>query len=162
MIIGYKCFKKDLTNHYGMKFEIGKTYHTTGPIKFGNDGNGFHMCQNFYDTFRYFLNEEEPVLCLVEGSGNIEEYDDDYYGYYNMYAVETLKIIRIVEREEIINLSLKLANFNLIKILQTFKLTIEEIILFKEYFENNEYILKAISNYQEGDSVSLSRKKKDK
>lgn len=162
MIIGYKCFKKGLINHYGMKFEVGKTYHTTGPIKFGNYGNGFHMCKFFYDTFRYFTNEEEPVLCLVEGSGKLDEYDDDYYGYYSMYAVENIKIIRIIERKEIIELSLKLPNFNLIKILQTFKLTKEEILLFKDFFKNNAYILKAISRYQEDNLSILSRKKKDK
>ena len=53
-VIGYKCFNKDLINHYGQKFEIGKIYIASGIIKFGTRGNGFHMCKNIEDCFRFF------------------------------------------------------------------------------------------------------------
>ena len=46
MIKGYKCFNKGLINRYGKKFEVGKIYHQDGDIKFGINGNGFHMCSN--------------------------------------------------------------------------------------------------------------------
>jgi len=159
MIIGYKCFKKGLINHYGMKFEIGKTYKATGPIKFGIYGNGFHMCEFLEDTFRYYLDEEEPVLCLVEGSGESVQYDDDYFGYYNMHSVECLKIIRIIEREEIINYFLKLVDFRFSKALQTFKFTEEELLLFKERFKNNQHIVHLISGYQEDGLKRILKKK---
>ena len=54
MVLGYKCFNEDLTNRYGFKFEVGNTYKVDGIIKFGIDGNGFHMCERLEDTLRYF------------------------------------------------------------------------------------------------------------
>ena len=33
-------------NNYGKKFSVGKIYITSGTIKFGNNGNGFHLCKN--------------------------------------------------------------------------------------------------------------------
>ena len=53
-MLGYKCFNENLTNRYNTKFEIGKIYHVNGNIKFGNNGNGFHICKNLEDTLRYF------------------------------------------------------------------------------------------------------------
>ena len=52
-VIGYKGFNKDFTNRYGDKFEIGKIYHADSEIKWGNKGNGFHLCTNIEDCFRY-------------------------------------------------------------------------------------------------------------
>ena len=58
-------FNDDLTNRYGTKFEVGKTYHANGDIKFGNDGNGFHMCKNIEDTLRYFDAFNDNIrICL--------------------------------------------------------------------------------------------------
>ena len=51
---GYKAFNKDMSAMNNIKFEIGKQMHIDGPIKAGPiDGNGFHFCTNFEDTFRY-------------------------------------------------------------------------------------------------------------
>ncbi len=65
-MIGYKCFNSDLTNRYGSKFEVGKTYHAKGDIKFGNNGNGFHMCKNMEDTLRYFDAFNDNVLNYIK------------------------------------------------------------------------------------------------
>ena len=71
-IIGYKCFNKDLLNRYGKKFRLGKIYITEGSIKFGNSGNGFHLCKNMENTFRYFDAMNENVdICKVRASGVI-------------------------------------------------------------------------------------------
>lgn len=53
--------------------------HSNGEIKAGPiGGNGFHMCLNFEDTFRFI---ENPILCEVTGYGTIsKEYIDDYNG----------------------------------------------------------------------------------
>lgn len=51
---GYKAFNKDMLAMNNIKFEIGKQMHIDGPIKSGPiDGNGFHFCTNFEDTFRF-------------------------------------------------------------------------------------------------------------
>lgn len=44
---GYKCFNEYLTNCYGTKFEVQKTYTIDNDfVKFGLNGNGYHMCKN--------------------------------------------------------------------------------------------------------------------
>ena len=157
MIKGYKCFNKDLTNRYGTQFEIGKTYKITNPIKFGK--NGFHMCTNIEDTFRYFdaINEEVSV-CEVLGFGNKQIHNDEYYGYYDMYSVEKIKIIRVIPRDEIINIELNLNEFRVTRFIQGFKLTKEEILLFKDKFNISSQLLNAIAYYQEKDIDVYTRK----
>lgn len=163
MILGYKCFKKDLTNRYGTQFEVGKTYQISGQIKFGNNGNGFHLCTNLEDTFRYFDTFSEDVcICEVKGLGENIIYNDEYYGYYDMYAVEKIEIIRIISREEIIKLGLNLIDIRAIRFIQGYKLTNEEINLFKEKFKNFPNILKAIAYYQEGNLNIYNIKKLSK
>lgn len=160
MILGYKCFNKDLTNRYGQRFEVGKTYHITGNITFGNTGNGFHICSNLEDTLRYFDTfNEEVCICEVKGTGTNIVYNDEYNGYYDMYAVESLTIIRILNREEIINIGLNLNQIRVFRFIQGYKLTKEEINLFKNKFINYSSVLKAIAYYQEGDTNIYNRKK---
>ena len=48
-IIGYKCFDKGLINKYGKKFSVGKIYIMLGTIKFGINGNGFHIFLSFHN-----------------------------------------------------------------------------------------------------------------
>ena len=110
-IIGYKAFNKDLTNRYGTKFEPGKIYTINdGNIQFGNQGNGFHLCKNMEDCFRYFSfkNENESIMISVRAFGDYHEFNDDYYGYYDMYAFENIEILKILTREYIVNYMLTL------------------------------------------------------
>lgn len=149
-ITGYKCFNKDLTNSYGMQFSVGKIYIASGVIKFGKNSNGFHMCKNIEDTFRYFdaINNEVSV-CKVIGSGEIIKCEDEYYGYYDMYSVEQLKIIKKLNRKEIIDIGLNLNYLRVKRFIQGIKLTQEEINIFKEKFVNNIDVLDTIEYYQE-------------
>jgi len=161
-IIGYKCFNKDMTNRYNIPFEIGCSYQMTGKIKFGNYGNGFHMCKNLEDTLRYFDYENNDIaICLVKGSGNIVEHADEYYGYYEMYAVEKIEIIRLLTREEIINYALNLKEIRIKKFINCFKLTKEEIILFKERYKDKRDVLEYIIYYQETKRRKLIKNKKE-
>lgn len=107
MILGYKCFNKDLTNNYGFKFEVGKSYFVDGEIKAGINGNGFHMCKNIEDTFRYYgpMNLDISV-CEVVGSGKRVSFCDKYNGYYDMYSVGKIEILRQLNRNEIIEMAL--------------------------------------------------------
>ena len=138
-IIGYKAFNADFTNRYGMKFEVGKLYNSDGEIKFGVKGNGFHFCSCFEDTFRYFDTKQGLILTEVEGSGNIVSYDDEYNGYYDMYASSEIKILRKIERKKIIDMIKKItyADFRIRKVLQTLYLTDEEIEELNPYFEKS-------------------------
>lgn len=148
-ITGYKCFDENLTNRYGQRFEVGKIYTIDGIIKFGNNGNGYHLCKNMEDTLRYFDAMHKCVdICEVTGSGECTEYFDDYYGYYNMYATSKLEILRKLTREEIINIALNLSVDKVIRFLSLYKLTEEEIKLFREKFYNEMLVQDIISYYQ--------------
>ena len=152
MIKGYKCFNKNLINRYGIPFEIGKIYSTNGEIKFGNNGNGFHMCVNLEDTLRYFDGFHDEIdICEVIGFGQYIMFEDYFYDYYDMYSFEKIQIIKKLSREEIIELMLNTHEYRVIRFIQGYKLTQNEILLFKNKFANNISILNAISYYQEGD-----------
>lgn len=147
---GFKCFDKNLVNHYGIKFSVGSLFLTSGAIKFGLHGNGFHMCKNLEDTLRYYDTMNDEVrICEVLGGGDIKEYCDEYYGYYDMYAVSRLLITKELTRDEIINYGLNLNNIRVLRFLSGYKLTFEELNLFKNKFQNDVTIQQFIEYYQE-------------
>lgn len=159
IIKGYKCFYKGLSNIYNTKFELNKLYIAKGTIKYGVDGNGFHMCENLEDTLRFFDKTKELEICEVIGFGEKVKYNDEYYDYYNMFSVEKLYISRIIPRKEIIDIGLNLHELRIIRFLQGYKLTKEEIEMFKEKFYYNNRILKYISYYQEENKDAFKLKK---
>lgn len=156
MVIGYKCFNKGLITNYGDILEVGKEYTARHDPKFGH--SGFHFCKNMEDTFRYFdcFNDEVEV-CLVEGFGKIEIYNDEYNGYYDMYSSEKIKILRIFTRKDIINYGLNLNELTAERFISTFGLTDKEIKLFKEKYFYSWGVLNAISYYQEKDKEVYKR-----
>ena len=129
-IIGYKGFNKDFTNRYGDKFELHKIYHANGEIKWGNHGNGFHLCTNLEDCYRY-VDPEDCIMTEVIGFGNMEKYDDEYYGYYDMYVCEYLRIIRVISRKEIIDMMLNTYLERRNRFIRDFNLTEDELKLFE-------------------------------
>lgn len=156
-VVGYKCFEKGLKNRYSKEFFIGKIYLTPGIIKFRE--NGFHMCKNMEDIFRYFnALDKEVDVCLVRGSGHIDTYNDEYAGYYDMYCVEKLEILKKLTRDEIINKALTLNELRAIRFVSSFKLTLEEIEIFKSRFKNKIDVMDAIKYYQENDKTIYQRK----
>lgn len=148
-VFGYKSFNADMTNRYGMKFEVGKIYTVPGPIKFGNNGNGFHMCKNMEDTFRYF-DSTNIAVCEVNGFGKNQKYEDEYYGFYDMYAVEKIEILKLLKRKEILEYMLELYPERVVRFIQLFKLYDDEIKLFEEKFRNESSVIKYIDYYQKG------------
>ena len=137
MIIGYKAFNSDLTNRYGIKFEIGKIYLSSGAIRFGNNGNGFHLCKNIEDTFRLF-NPEKMTICKVIGSGNFLEnnrQEDEYYGFSEMYAVEKLEVLKKLTRLEIIQEGLKLNELRAHSNKNTSEIRLDNLIKVRKYQE---------------------------
>jgi len=126
-IRGYKAFNKDHTNRYGMPFLEGKDYHVDGPIRFGNDGNGFHMCTHLSDVFRYFDSENVDVAEVI-GSGEYDEGEDETWQepYYYMYAVSDIHIERFLTREEIINIISNSSASDIVKFFATFNPSEEE------------------------------------
>lgn len=159
MIKGFKCFNKDLTNRYGFKFEVGKTYKIDSEPKFGNNGNGFHMCKNLEDTLRYFdLTNNNVTICEVEGRSKYIKYNDEYNGYYDMYAVSEIKIVKALTHDEIISYALNLPPNRAQRFIQFFNLSKEELKMFKEKFIKEKEVINAISYYKENIKDVYSRK----
>ena len=129
-IIGYKALNKDFTNRYGIRYEIGTIYQVSGEIKWGNNGNGFHLCTHIEDCYRY-VNSDNSIMTEVIGFGKLLEYDDEYYGYYDMYVCENLKVVRVIPREEIISMMLNANSYRKDRFIRDFNLTEEELELFK-------------------------------
>ena len=148
MIRGFKCFNKGLITNFNDKFELNRVYFTNESIKFSK--NGFHLCTNLEDTFRYFDTFQNDVdVCEVSGYGKYSKYDDEYNGFYDMYAVEFIKITKLLTREEIIEYAKNLPEYRLVRFVSLYKLKEDEIKLFKELFYNKSSIIKAIMYCQE-------------
>lgn len=159
-VVGYKCFNADLTNRYGKKFIVGKIYFTPGVIKFGNNGNGFHLCKNMEDTLRYFDAMNTSVsICRVVGRGNVVSYFDDYYGYYDMFAVSELEIVSKLTRDEIVSIGLRLGEHRVKRFLSGYKLNNQELKKFKDKFLNNREVLKVIEYYQENKLDAFAKRR---
>ena len=128
-IKGFKAFNKDHTNRYGVPFEEGKSYHVDGPISFGNDGNGFHMCTHLSDVFRYFDPENVDVAEVI-GSGEyvVEDIEDWSEPYYDMYAVSDIYIDKFLSREEIIERMCDVSASDVKKFFATYNPTDDEAI----------------------------------
>ena len=149
---GYKALNEGLINRYGFVYEVGKTYRLNGNLKWRE--NGFHFCLRPEDTLRFVDGFNDSIVFVsVLGTGEIVLYEDDYYGYYDMYASSEMTILEIIKREDIFN---EIINSNDIFRVKRFSSLIKleeyekEIILkkYKEaeftinYYQNNEYILK--------------------
>ena len=126
-IVGYKALDSELKTFNEMQYRVGEHFHISGEIKAGPcGGHGLHLCKNFEDTFR-FGPKKNPVLCEVIGYGEIREYNDEYNGYYDIYACSSLYVKRIISREEIIEMAKELSSPRLQRLIWTYKMTDEEI-----------------------------------
>ena len=153
MITGYKAFNNNKTNRYGKTFEENKIYKTTGQLRFGVGGNGFHFCKNLEDTLRYFpAMEEEIIIAEIIAIGNIKEYNDEYYGFYNMYCTDQIIINKFLTHKEIIENFINMSKYEenrICRFISLFHLNQDEILLFKDKFKDSKKIINCIEYYQE-------------
>lgn len=156
-MFGYKVFYKGLIDSFGNKHTIGRKYKLDGEVKWSQ--NGFHFCKRPEDTLRNFDDFNNKLeIALIQASGNIVEYDDEYYGYYDMFASSEYKIIRVMSREEIVREVLTSKNiFRQKRLLERMRLTEEQLKLFKGLSEELDDI---ISYYQYHDTEVYQRKYK--
>jgi hypothetical protein len=158
-INGYKAFNHDMTNNYGMKFEEGKTYKKDGNISFGIKGNGFHMCKNLEDTFRY-IDDDDIKVAKVLVKGTIAEGFDEYNEYFDMYSVSEIEILHIMSRKEIIEEIIKKNKLKICRFITTgFKLTDNEAEMIRLAFPNSRMISSYIDYYAYGNKDAFSEEK---
>lgn len=134
MIEGYKAFENGLITQFGDKLEIGKKYKIDGKIAWNN--RGYHFCSYPEDTLRYFSHLKDSVVAKVHSNGKCIKYDDEYFGYYDMYVSNELIVDRILNREELFNLILSRYELSIRKMIVTLKLTQNEIDVIMTRFPN--------------------------
>lgn len=134
VIKGYKTFDKGLVNRYGKVFEEGKSYEENVTPKFGNDGRGMHFCKRLEDTLRYFNATELDVdIAEVTAYGDLAEGEDDYGGFYDMYATNKLRIDHVMTRPEILAIYLKMEpNERVKRFIKYFRLDDIELSVFQK------------------------------
>ena len=137
-IIGYKSVDKNYKDISGNILEENKIYHVDGNVIYGNGGNGYHFAKKLEDTLRYQLSDEDfltrPNIAKVVGFGDIVESFDEYYGYYELYAAESIKILKYLKEDEIIAYALKLNETRMLRFVSLYRLNSDEIKLFKNKY----------------------------
>lgn len=156
---GYKAFNEDMTNRYGMFFEEGVLYIASPPIKIKFEGNGYHFAKRLEDTLRYVDGMDAEIkIAEVTAGGKIIEFEDDIYGYYELYVAEKIRVDKILTREEIIEEMLEKNPVFVERFIQGFKLSVEECDLFRKQFSSSIGVLNSIAYYQEGDKDVYNRR----
>jgi hypothetical protein len=147
---GYKAFAADGTNMYGEVLEAGKKYHRDGEITYGQKGNGYHLAYSLEDTLKFCTLDKrglvsKPMIAMVIATGDIVSSnvpDNDYIGYYDLFACSDLEVVKFLTREEIISYGLRLSYDSRRRFITYFELTPEEMMLFWDKMGiDNEYIL---------------------
>ena len=154
-IKGYKAFKKGLINIWDKEFEIGKKYIVDSKHQEYN----YHFCECLEDVF-VFYKESDTQVCEVIGSGNIIKNYNEYYDV-GIIASSELEIIRVINREEIINFFLSMTGYypeRIKNFLIRFRLTDNEIKLFINKFQNNQEIINTIKYHYQLDKNIYKRK----
>ena len=145
-MLGFKAFDDDLINRYGQKFELEKEYILDGEIKFGS--RGFHFCTNLEDTLRY-VDGTSAIITIVESLGNLQKYDDEYNGYYDMFVTNKIKIIKVLTKEDILKYMFKLPEFRIIRLISLyFQFSEDDLQMLEMLYLNNDNVMKAIRYYQ--------------
>ena len=157
VIRGYKAFH-NMQGRNGTSYEVGETYTTDEPIEYQK--SGYHFCERIEDVLRYYDGFRDDInICLVEGSGVIDTYNDEYNEYFDMHSVSRLTILKELTRDEIINTVIKENIYSIKRFIAGFKLTEKEINEISDEFKE-EIIRDYIDYYQNDDREAFSRKRR--
>lgn len=88
-IIVYKAFDKDFCCH-GKQYEIGKSYHTDGDVR--SLSEGFHGFIRATDAIMIYKSEVCSRFAVVELSGTVGKYSDDFYSASDMKIIEEIDL----------------------------------------------------------------------
>ena len=96
---------------------------------------------------------------MVEGSGIVFTYYDDYAEYYDMYVSSDIRILKELSREEIINSVLHKNIFSIQRLVSGYKLTDDEINIILEN-SDSRFIKPYVDYYQKNDKEAFQRKRR--
>lgn len=129
---GYMCFFEDMTDLQHDKYEIGKTYTEK------DKGKRYTIYDRLEDSLRnYHCDVNDVIICIVEGLEGGRKIEDTVYEFIERYEFDSIKILKRVPREFVIEYGLNLYEERLIRFLQGFKLTDEEKEKFRVKFGNH-------------------------
>ena len=151
MIKGFKCFYSGLVNAFGQQLELDKKYVYDGPVKFKS--GGYHLCTNLEDTLRYFDDDKGIDICEVVGYPKYIKYDDEYYGYYDMYACQGILLKKILTRDEIISKADEMNPIAFKRFSTGYKLTKDELSYFKNKYRSQYDVLYHLIYYYEDKDI---------
>lgn len=152
MIKGFKCFYSGLTNAFGQKLQLNKKYIYDGKVKFRT--SGYHLCTNLEDTLRYFDGVNQNIdICEVIGYPEYIKFEDEYYGYYDMYACQGILLTKTLTRDEIIEKADKMHSLAFKRFSAGYKLNEDELAYFKNKYKNNCDILHHLIYYYEDKDI---------
>lgn len=155
-IKGYKVFignQSDFKNNVGLQCKVGQILETTKPI--APKQNGYHFAKRLEDTLRFGnALHEDVIICEVTSLGDVVEYEDEYYGYFELYVTSKLRIDKILNRKEIIEYADSLNEFRLRRFVQTMRLTDSEA----EYFKGRSFTLDNFIDYYHYEDTSAFKR----
>lgn len=100
-IKGFKVFYKDLTTRSGMSLKVGQSYRIPNHISLKD--SAYHFCHNMEDGLCFFDKKEELEICEVLSDDEVIPFENDYYGYYELYAARHIELLKKLTRQEIID-----------------------------------------------------------
>ncbi len=156
--LGYKATDGQRRNRFGVLIEEGKIYTAYGEIIPGaynrEKMNGYHMSEPLANVFRYFDCETKGIeVAEVKGFGTCIKFEDDYNGYFDMYACSNVEILRYLKREEYVERMLHQSEDDIRKFLMTFKLKEDEKDVYLDRFKNNYRVKEYMAYYQYKDDA---------
>ena len=152
MIKGFKCFYSGLTNAFGQKLQLDKKYVYDGKVEFKS--SGYHLCTNLEDTLRYFDGVNKSIdICEVIGFPEYIKLEDEYYGYYDMYACQCILLTKILTRNEIIKKADRMHALAFKRFAAGYKLTEEELAYFKNKYKKETDVLYHLIYYYEDKDI---------
>ena len=155
-VVGYKAFN-NMKDRFGNEYQPGIIYEIPGTIKFRK--NGFHFCTNIADVFRYYDGfDDNTVICEVAGFGDLDKYDDEYYDYLDMYASSKLEILKVLSREEVLEIALNNSAIHILRFISGYKLTDEEIDVVLKRCQSPS-VQEYIDYYQKNDKTAFQRRR---
>lgn len=152
MIKGFKCFYSGLINAFGQQLQLDRKYIYDGKVKFKS--SGYHLCTNLEDTLRYFDGVNKGInICEVVGFPEYIKFDDEYYGYYDMYACQGILLTKVLTRDEIIAKADKMHSLAFKRFAAGYKLTDNELDYFKNKYRKDLDVLHHLIYYYEDKDI---------
>lgn len=148
---GYKAFYNNMTNNFGQYFEEGKIYVLPDqiPLKPGVGAKGFHYTPYLEDTLRYVDGRQNPIkIAQVSSLGQRVEFDDEFFGYYDIQNTRILKINHVLSRDEILQTMLKRPSISVSRFIAGYSLTEEEVDKILDKYYSNINIINYLLYYQ--------------